>query len=135
MRSITRRAFVGVILTYRALALASIGLLLQRAAALCVVAVRAEHPRRRELAELVPDHRLGDEHRHVLAAVVHGDRVPDHVGHDRGTARPRLHDALVASFVHVVDLHHEVLVDERTLLHGPRHVLAPTLPASTNDVL
>jgi hypothetical protein len=37
-------------------------------------------PRRRELAELVADHLLGDEHRHVLAAVVDGDRVPDHLG-------------------------------------------------------
>ena len=35
----------------------------------------AERPRGRELAELVPDHLLGDEHRHVLAPVVDRDRV------------------------------------------------------------
>src|SRR3712207_1645041 len=32
----------------------------------------------RELAQLVPDHRVGDEHRHVLAAVVHREGVADH---------------------------------------------------------
>ena len=96
--------------------------------------VRAERARGRELAELVPDHRLRDEDRHVLAAVVHGDRVPDHVRHDRRTARPGLDDPLVAALVHVVDLHHQVLVDERTLLHRPRH-LATTLPTAANDVL
>ena len=45
--------------------------------------VAAEGARRRELAELVADHRLGDEHGHVLAAVVDGDRVADHLGEDR----------------------------------------------------
>ena len=44
--------------------------------------------RRRELAELVADHRLGDEHGHVLAAVVDGDRVADHLREDRRRARP-----------------------------------------------
>src|SRR5437588_1409519 len=135
MRSITRRAFVGVILTYRALALASIGLLFQRGAALGVVPVRAEHPRRGELAELVPDHRLGDEHRNVLAAVVHRDGVPDHLRHDRGTARPRSDHALVAAAVHLLDLLHEMAVDERPLLDAPGHGLAPPLPAPADDLL
>src|SRR6266550_5973482 len=135
MRSITRRAFVGVILTYRALAVASIGLLLQRAAAFGVVPVCAEHPRRGELAELVPDHGLGDEHRHVLAAVVDGDGVPDHLRHDRGTARPRADDALVAAAVHLPDLLREVNVDERPLLDAPGHALAPSLPAPADDLL
>ncbi len=47
----------------------------------CVAAVK---PRRRELPELVTDHRLGDEHRHVLTAVVDGDRVTNHVREDHG---------------------------------------------------
>ena len=41
---------------------------------------------RRDLAELVADHRLGHEDRDVLAAVVHGQRVAEHVGDDRGAA-------------------------------------------------
>src|SRR4029077_9991612 len=87
-----------------------------------------------ELAELVPDHRLRDEHRHVLAAVVHRDRVPDHVRHDRGTARPGTHDLLLALLVHVVDLLRQVLVDEGAFLHAAGH-LATTFPTTPDDVL
>src|SRR5881396_567170 len=137
MRSMTRRAFVGVIPMYRALAVASmIAALLERRAPLRVVAVGAEGPGRRELAELVPDHGLRDEHGHVLAAIVHRDRVPDHLRHDRRPPRPRADDPLVASVVHLLDLLHEVVVDERPLLDRPRHgLLAPSLPASADDLL
>src|SRR5216117_3544616 len=80
IRSTTRRAFRGVTRTNRAIALASIippGVRLA-AAAPVVLDVRSESPRRRELAELVAHHRLGDEHRDVLPAVMHGDRVSQH---------------------------------------------------------
>src|SRR5687768_17086385 len=53
-----------------------------------VARVAAERARRRELAQLVADHLLGDEDRHVLAPVVHRDRVPDHVLEHRRRARP-----------------------------------------------
>jgi len=58
--------------------------------------VAAEYARGRELAELVADHLFRDEDGHVLAAVVDGDRVADHVGHDRRTTRPGLGDLLFA---------------------------------------
>ena len=45
----------------------------------------AERPRRRELPELVPHHQLGDEHRDVLAAVVHRDGVTKHRRDDHGS--------------------------------------------------
>src|SRR3954469_24549278 len=117
--STTRRAFIGVIRTKRALAKApgsspsrlsrraltrlrsivlirylfsvlssAVGcrLLASAAAALPVVLdVPTVGPGRRELAELVADHRVGHEHRDVLAAVVHGDRVADHGRHDHRT--------------------------------------------------
>src|SRR3954452_338650 len=125
MSSIKRLAFVGETRRDFAVALASIRLLLQRRASLGVVPVRAEDARRRELPELVADHRLGDVHRHMLASVVHRDRVPDHVRHDRGAPRPGADYALVAALVHVRDLDHQVLVDERTLLDRPRHQPRP----------
>src|SRR5262245_44740174 len=84
MRSTARRAFRGEIRTYFADAFASMVSLLQGRAAFRVMAVGAEHPRGGELPQLVPDHGLRDEHRDVLAAVVHRDRVPDHLGDDRG---------------------------------------------------
>src|SRR6266571_270627 len=122
-RSTTRRALRGEILTYLAVAFASIThFLLERRAPLGVVPVRAEHPGGSELAQLVPHHRLRDEHRHVLAAVVDGDGVPDHLGHDGRAAGPGAEDPLVPSLVHVLDLGHEVVVHERTLLHRSRHL-------------
>src|SRR5690606_37985180 len=83
--------------------------------------VAAEGPRRRELSELVADHRLGDEHRDVLAAVVHGDRVPEHVGNDHGAPRPRLDDVLGALLVLHRHLLGQVVVDERALLKATWH--------------
>ena len=44
---------------------------------LAVARVAVERARRRELAELVADHVLGDEHRDELAAVVHREGQPD----------------------------------------------------------
>src|SRR3954452_17499839 len=47
-----------------------------------VVPVAPVRPCGGELTQLVPDHRLRDEHRHVLAPVVHGDRVADELRED-----------------------------------------------------
>src|SRR3954462_1703037 len=62
---------------------------------LLLAGVVAEGARRRELAELVSHHRLGDVHGHVLATVVDGDRVTHHLRDDRGTPRPGLDDLLL----------------------------------------
>src|SRR5207244_13605729 len=70
---------------------------------LAVARVAAEHPRRRELAELVHDHLLADEDGHVLTAVVDRDRVPDHLGEDRRGPRPGADHWLAAGLVHPVD--------------------------------
>src|SRR5919197_4249211 len=125
MRSTTRLAFVGDIRIYFPLALASIPLLLQRRASFGVVPVGPEGPRDRELPQLVSDHRFGDEHGNVLAAVVHGDGVPDHLRDDRGPAGPPPVGSLVALAVHLLDPFHEGLVDERSLLDRPRHQPLP----------
>jgi hypothetical protein len=85
----------------------------------------AECPRLSEFAELVPDHRLGDKHRDVLASVVHGDRVPEHVGDDHRAAGPGLDDVLGALFVFPGYLYKEVLVNERTFSGCVACVQAP----------
>src|ERR1700710_2776439 len=92
-----------------------------------VLDVALEGPRRSELAELVADHRLGDEHRDVLAAVVHGDRVPEHVGDDRRTARPGLDDGLGALVVGDIHLFEQVVIDERALFETAWHLLSSLL--------
>src|SRR5690606_19817004 len=75
-----------------------------------------------ELSKLVTDHRLGDEDRYVLAAVVDGDRVTDHVGHDHGATRPRLDDVLGALLVLGNHLLHQVVVHKGTLFKTTWHV-------------
>src|SRR5579859_3608021 len=84
--------------------------------------VALEGAGRGELAQLVPDHRLGDEHRDVLAAVVHGDRVAQHVRDDHRAPGPRLDDVVRALLVLNVHLLLQVVVHEGTLLETARHL-------------
>src|SRR6266542_4873446 len=99
-------------------------------------AVDAEGPGRRELAELVADHRLGDVHGHVLAPIVDRDRVPDHVGDDRGAPRPGLDDPLVAPAVQLVDLLQQVVIHKGALFQRASHRLPPPpLAAAAQDQL
>src|SRR5581483_9163087 len=96
-----------------------------------IAGMAAEGPRRRELAELVPDHLLGDEHGHVLAPVVDGDRVAHHLREDRRGPRPRLDHPLVARGVHSLDPRHQALLDERALLARSTHRFLPLLRPRT----
>ena len=81
-----------------------------------------EGPGRGELSELVPNHRFGHENRDVLAAVMHADGVPDHVGGDHGATRPGLNDVVCARLVLGSDLLGQMLVDEGALLQTAWHV-------------
>src|ERR1700689_5195874 len=82
-------------------------------------------PRRGELAELVSDHRLAHEHRHVLFAVVHRDRVPHHLREDRRGPRPGLEHFFVVLRVQRLDPRHQTLFDPRALLARATHLLLP----------
>src|SRR5215470_16818206 len=88
-----------------------------------------------ELPQLVADHRLGDEHRDVLTAVMHRDRVPQHDWDDHGAARPRLDDVPRPLVVLGVHLLQQVVVHKGTLLQATRHyqVLLPLLLAAPAD--
>src|SRR5579859_4192171 len=86
----------------------------------------------RELAELVPDHRLGDEDGHVLAAVVYGDRVPHHLGEHVAAPRPGLDDPLLASLIQLLHLAQERLVGKRAFLERTAHLFGP--PANDHAV-
>src|SRR5689334_19672485 len=90
-----------------------------------VLDVAPERAGGRELPQLVADHRVGHEHRHVLAAVVHGDRVADHVRDDGGPAGPGPDHGLLARLVEGVHLLEQVVVHEGALLQAARHLLPP----------
>src|SRR3954469_18586301 len=85
-------------------------------------AVRLEDARRRELAELVPDHVLRDVNRDVRLAVVDTDGVADELGRDGGTTGPGL-DRLAgaAGLGRLLDFLQEVVVDKETFLDGTCH--------------
>src|SRR5207237_9174524 len=88
MCSVTRRALRADVRTHFASARTSCGVSAEAMPltllhlSLAVARVAAERARRGELADLVPDHLLADEHRHVLAPIVDRDRVPDHLRED-----------------------------------------------------
>src|SRR4051794_17678250 len=143
-RAMTRRTFVGDMRTYRATARARTGAAAELSAVVAatfspllfrpdlaparlavVLDVAPEGPRGRELAQLVTDHRVRDEDRHVLAAVVHRDRVADHVGDDGRPTGPGPDDGLLARLVEDVHLLEQVVVHERALLQAARHWLPP----------
>src|SRR5664279_760799 len=97
---------------------------------LVVLHVPAERARRGELAELVTDHRIRDEHRDVLATVMHRDRVTDHVGADHRPSRPGLDGVLRALLVLSLDLLGEVIIDEGALLQAAWHFSVAPISAS-----
>src|SRR5262245_11023960 len=99
-----------------------------------LLTVAAEDPRGYELAELVPDHVLGDVDGDELVAVVDRQRVPHELRHHGRASRPRLDDALLAAAVHRLDLLEQRLDDVRTLLDRTRHRwLSLLLPAPHDE--
>src|SRR5512138_438035 len=115
--SATSRHFCGEMRAYISFAVTSaMCVTLGRRLHLLVARVRLERARRGELAELVADHVLGDQHRDVLLAVVDRDRETDHVRNDHGATRPGLDRLAVALGGGDFHLLQEVKIDERTFL-------------------
>src|SRR5688572_24527316 len=98
----------------------------RRGAGLLGLAVHPELARQCELAELVPDHVLGDVHGNELPSVVHGQRMADELRRDGRTARPGLEDLLLARAVQLPDALHELVIEVRAFLQRASHARAPT---------
>jgi len=85
--------------------------------AFLLVGVALERPGVGELAELVPDHLLGDEHVGEALAVVDGERQADELGDDRARAAPGLdRGALRAAGLLRLGAAEQLLVDDLALL-------------------
>src|SRR5262245_38871228 len=91
--------------------------------ALLVAGMAVEGAGGRELAELVADRVLRDEHRDELAAVVNGEGEADHLGRDRRSARPGLDDPLLTGVGQRLDLLQQMAVDEWAFLDGACHAV------------
>src|SRR5581483_3965538 len=125
IRSTTNRAFCGDVLMYLASALASMSVPLCRLGGLFgrgLGGMTLEGPRGRKLAELVPNHVLGDVYRNELPAVVNGDGVPDEIGNNGGTPRPGTNHFLFVLLVQRRDLLEEMVVGERSFFERSAHV-------------
>src|SRR5574343_630035 len=98
-----------------------------------IAGVALERAGQRELAELVPDHLVGDVHRHVLLAVVHGNGQTDEVGQDHGAARPGLDRLLVLGGNGFLNLGQQVMVNKGTFFQRTSHLRYPLLLATRNN--
>src|SRR5690606_11076711 len=95
-----------------------------------VAAVAMEGARRRELAELVPDHVLVDGHGNMLLAVVNAERQPDELRQDRRTSRPNPDDLAAARRAHLLGLLQDIAVDERAFPNRACHDLLLRCPVT-----
>src|SRR4051812_46299580 len=125
----TRFSFCGLTRSMRATALASFSASARGAAALPILLplrllvrrVAVEGPRRRELAELVPDHLLRDVDGDVLLTVVDPEGEAHELRQDRRAPAPDLDHLAAAGAARGLGLLEEVAVDERTLPNRTRH--------------
>src|SRR5580700_10167003 len=92
-----------------------------RALRLAVGRMAVEGARRRELAELVADHLLGDQHRDVLLPVVDPEGEADELRQDGRTPAPDPDHLVAARRARRLRLLEQKSVDERTLPHRTRH--------------
>jgi hypothetical protein len=65
-----------------------------------------------EFAQLVSHHLLVDDNRDVLAPVVDGDRVADHLGDDGGSPRPSFDHFLLFVGIELFNFFEQVVGNE-----------------------
>src|SRR5690606_25889739 len=112
IKSTTCRTFVGEMRTWRAIALASIALLLptQNKAAVALLShrrrtflssVAPKGSRWGKLAQLVSDHIFRDIDGHMLSSIVDCNRMPDKLRKNRRTTRPGPDHPFFARLIHL----------------------------------
>src|SRR5262249_13496754 len=88
---------------------------------LAVGRMAVERAGRRELAELVADHLLGDHHGNVLVPVVDAEGEPDELRQDGRAPAPGLDDIVTAGRARGLRLLEQITVDERAFPDRTRH--------------
>src|SRR4051812_27518542 len=87
--------------------------------------VAAERAGKRELAQLVPDHVLGDEHGDEGLPVMHRDGLPHELGGNHRAAAPGLDGRLLGARARFLHLLQKVAVHERAFFLRSRHLGVP----------
>src|SRR5262249_12200995 len=77
-----------------------------------VAAIRAS---RREFAQLVADHILGDVDRHMAATIMNANGMPDHLREDRARPAPGLNRGFLIFQVQLLNFFEQFGVYERPL--------------------
>src|SRR5437899_484470 len=95
------------------------GLPMSAPSRLLVAGVPVEGPRRRELAELVPDHVLGHQHRDEFVPVIDAEGEPDKLRKDRRPARPGPDHLIASRPAPRLRLPAHIAVDQRPLPYRP----------------
>ena len=85
-------------------------------------AVFLEGSRGGKFPQLVTDHVFRDEHGIENLAVVDQEGVADEIGRDERPARPGLDRLLDVGGGHLLDLHHEVIINEGSFFEAARHI-------------
>src|SRR5215471_8879326 len=95
-----------------------------RAFGFAIRRMAVERTRRRELAELVADHFLGDDHRDVLLPVIDAEGQPDELRQDRRAPRPDADHLVASGRARGIRLLQQITVDKRTLPDRTRHTVS-----------
>src|SRR5262249_41567167 len=95
-----------------------------RAFGLAIRRMAVERTRRRELAELVADHFLGDDHRDVLLPVIDAEGQPNELRQDRRAPRPDADHLVASGRARSIRLLQQITVDKRTLPDRTRHTVS-----------
>src|SRR4051812_15172490 len=104
------------------------GLLICRSSAspgALVAGVAVECPGRRELAEFVPDHVLGHQHRNEFVAVIDAEGQPDELREDRRAPRPCPDHLVAPRAARLLRLLQQIAVDERAFPYRACHAPSP----------
>src|SRR3989344_2302743 len=125
--SATKRPFCADNRTYFRMAVACMALFLLFRRHLAGARVHLERAGRRKFAELVADHVLGNQQRHMLPSIVHRHRQADEIRRDRGAARPGLDRLLAALHARLVHLGGEVRINIWSFSDGTWHGSKPLI--------
>src|SRR5205085_8020662 len=115
LRGLVRSPLIDAAASLSASRRSAAGLPISAPSRLLVAGVPVEGPRRRELAELVPDHVLGDQHRDEFVPVIDAEGEPDKLREDRRPARPGADYLIASGAARRLRLFEEIAVDKRPL--------------------